>query len=145
MAMKNKRNNGNLPANRERLGELQIKHQEEFFAGPFPPPSIVKEYEDIQAGFAERIFSYAENEQTHRHASQTELIGINRREIGVSFWAHAITNVCITVMFICLLAVGSYALHLGYTTTALAIFAVPIGRMVISMTHMVRKEPDKKR
>jgi hypothetical protein len=47
-------------------------------------------------------------------------------------------------MFISLMAAGCYALHLGNIGTALAIFAIPIGRMVISMSHMVRKEPNKK-
>ena len=148
MAKKN-RNSENVPAKSEKVTggvskEIQVRHEAEFFSGPFPPPAIVKEYEDIQPGFADRIFTYAENEQTHRHASQSEIIGIDKREVYVSFFAHAITNICITVMFISLLAVGSYALHLGQTGTALAIFAVPIGRMVISMTHMVRKENGKK-
>ena len=35
--------------------------------GPLPPPSDLAQYEQISLGFADRIMSMAEREQTHRH------------------------------------------------------------------------------
>lgn len=117
----------------------------EFYAGPFPSPEMLRKYNEIDPGLVNRIFDYAERDQEHRHSIEREKVSIDRKEVTVSFLAHAITNACITAMFISLLLVGGYALSLGHTKTALAIFAVPIGRMVIAMTHMVRKEPDAKK
>lgn len=37
------------------------------FRGPLPPPSMLREYEDIVPGAAERIMARSEREQTHRH------------------------------------------------------------------------------
>ena len=36
------------------------------FSGPIPPPQMLKEYDDVQQGTAERIMSQYENEQSHR-------------------------------------------------------------------------------
>lgn len=36
------------------------------FSGPIPPPSIIKGYEDILPGTAERIVAMAENQAKHR-------------------------------------------------------------------------------
>jgi uncharacterized membrane protein len=37
------------------------------FAGPLPPPEMLRAYEEICPGAASRIIQLAENEQTHRH------------------------------------------------------------------------------
>ena len=108
MAQKNDRNKNTLTKQNTPSNELQVEAS--YFVGPFPPPAVVQEYENIQAGFAERIFSYAESEQSHRHAIQNAQVATGGREVSVSFWAHAITNVCITAMFISLMAAGCYAL-----------------------------------
>ncbi len=38
------------------------------FSGPIPPPSLLEHYETIHQGFADRIVSMAEVEQSHRHS-----------------------------------------------------------------------------
>lgn len=37
------------------------------FSGPLPHPEILKQYEQIQVGLAERIIAQAEREAVHRH------------------------------------------------------------------------------
>lgn len=37
------------------------------FSGPIPPPAVLKQYEEISPGSADRILSMAEKEQHHRH------------------------------------------------------------------------------
>ena len=113
----------------------------EYYEGPFPRPEDLEKYEALQPGLIERIFTYAESEQAQRHHIQNKRTDTESFDVRSNFWAHAITNVCVTAMFISLLAVGAFALYLGYTKTAIAIFAVPIGRMIIAMTRMTRKEP----
>lgn len=38
------------------------------FQGPLPPPSMLREYEEIVPGAAERIIERSEREQYHRHS-----------------------------------------------------------------------------
>jgi len=76
---------------------------------------------------------------------QNKLVATEGFDVRSGFWAHCLTSILVTLMYIVLLATGCYALHLGHTKTALAIFSAPIVRVMVSMTHMVRKEPDKKR
>lgn len=57
------------------------------FSGPLPPPSLLRAYEQVCPGFAERIVKMAEVEQAHRHGTEkrdqlalSNIIGI--RKIG---------------------------------------------------------------
>jgi len=37
------------------------------FSGPIPPPGVLALYKDVDDSFAERIFTMAENQMSHRH------------------------------------------------------------------------------
>ena len=53
----------------ERRGDnLVVAAQASRFSGPLPPPDALEHYERIHQGFAERIVSMAEREQSHRHS-----------------------------------------------------------------------------
>ena len=41
---------------------------EHAFSGPLPPPSMLGQYDSVQNGFADRIVSMAESEQSHRQS-----------------------------------------------------------------------------
>lgn len=113
-----------------------IRHQQVHFSGPLPAPEILKQYEKLKPGFADRIFTYAETEQANRHAVQHKTLDLERQELLSSLWMHIITNLALVVTFTILLATGCYALKLGHVSVALAVFAVPVVRMAIAMTKM---------
>ncbi|WP_444878207.1 DUF2335 domain-containing protein [Citrobacter koseri] len=46
--------------------QAMVSH-ETSFSGPLPPPEIIRDYDKILPGGAERIFAMAEKEQAHRH------------------------------------------------------------------------------
>ena len=46
--------------------QTMVSH-ETSFSGPLPPPEIIRDYDKILPGGAERIFAMAEKEQAHRH------------------------------------------------------------------------------
>lgn len=48
--------------------------REEKFKGPLPHPYILKQYEEIQAGFANEILGMAMREQAHRHELNKMLV-----------------------------------------------------------------------
>lgn len=48
------------------------------FHGPLPPPSIMREYDDVVPGAAERIIDMAEKEQAHRHSWEQRALSADR-------------------------------------------------------------------
>ena len=59
----------------------------EGFKGPIPPPEILRDYENIKPGFAERIIAMAEREQNHRHDIENKLVisEIKNTKLGLIF------------------------------------------------------------
>ena len=57
------------------------------FSGPIPPPSIIKGYEDILPGTAERIVAMAENQAKHRQEMEKIMVNAEARDslLGVVF------------------------------------------------------------
>jgi uncharacterized membrane protein len=49
----------------------EVRRELRFFSGPLPPPEVLREYNEIVPGSAERILQMAEREQSHRHCSET--------------------------------------------------------------------------
>lgn len=58
----------------ESKGELVAQYQEASFSGPLPPPALLRQYEEILPGTAERIVSMAEKEQGHRHLQDSQAL-----------------------------------------------------------------------
>lgn len=52
--------------------KLVATHQS--FSGPIPPPIVLKEYNDICPGAADRILKMAEDQSTHRQRLEKEVI-----------------------------------------------------------------------
>lgn len=57
------------------------------FSGPLPPPSIIKGYEDVLPGAAERILEMAEKQSEHRQFMERKMISTESRDslLGVVF------------------------------------------------------------
>jgi len=60
---------------------------QETYSGPLPHPSILKGYEDVLPGSADRILQMAENEADHRHKMDNKIITSRSRDsfLGVIF------------------------------------------------------------
>lgn len=50
------------------------------FRGPLPPPTILKQYDEIETGLANRIVCMAEKEQEHRHDRVNKCIKADSRD-----------------------------------------------------------------
>lgn len=59
----------------------------EFYIGPIPPAAELQKYENIQPGFADRILTMAEKQETHRQKLETKMLeeGIKSERIGQIF------------------------------------------------------------
>lgn len=58
-----------IQQDRSASGEIikVVKAVSQEFSGPIPPPQVLAGYDNVQAGFANRIVAMAEKEQAHRH------------------------------------------------------------------------------
>ena len=58
--------------------ETQIAIQRAYsFSGPFPPPFLLKQYEENLPGAADRVFVFTENEQQHRHQFEGKALQVH--------------------------------------------------------------------
>jgi uncharacterized membrane protein len=56
------------------------KVESEYFSGPLPSPAIMKQYEEILPGSAERILKMAEKQSDHRMALESAIIPKQQKE-----------------------------------------------------------------
>ena len=57
------------------------------FSGPIPPPSIIKGYEEILPGSADRILAMAEKQSDHRQEMDRKIVNTEARDslLGILF------------------------------------------------------------
>ena len=89
----------------DRLKQLEMVAVEQRFsyAGPLPPASEFKKYEDVLPGAADRILSLAEKEQSIRSKQSEDVASISRYRINAA--------TVISLAVICLGAMGFYLGH----------------------------------
>lgn len=64
---------------REVINAIRSEFRSEF-RGPLPPPTILKQYDEIETGLANRIVCMAEKEQEHRHDRVNKCIKADSRD-----------------------------------------------------------------
>lgn len=75
----------NLPQQQQQVQQQIVRAEQTqtlaAFSGPLPPPEILKQYDEVFAGCAERIVVMAERQSTHRQSLETTVIkGGSRNE-----------------------------------------------------------------
>ncbi len=118
---------------RPSLGALIVEARS--FSGPHPPPEMLREYEAVLPGSADRIFTMAEKQQDHR--IRLESIAVPSRERRADRGQWAALTVSLTGF-----AVAGYALHEGYPWAAVAIggadLAVLAGLFLAAKESVIR-------
>ena len=89
----------------DRLRQLEIVSVERSIshAGPLPPASEFKGYEDVLPGAADRILSLAEKEQSIRSKQSEETASISKHRINAA-----------TVISLAVICLGGLGFYLGY-------------------------------
>jgi len=90
------------------------------YSGPLPPPHILREFEEILPGAADRCFKMAEREQNHLHAIQNKLA-----DADIATQSSALTSVFILAAItlvggIVLIALGRDIAGFAFIATVLA-------------------------
>lgn len=125
--------------------DVSVAVEEAESYSPYPPPELVKAFEEIQPGLASRLMQIVENEQTMSHEvarhQMAENTRINTANIDNQsknsrlFLLGLISGVLIGIGILC---VAIYALHKGYPWVATAAFSA-LG--VILIILVLRKVP----
>ncbi len=93
------------------------------FSGPIPPPELLRKYEELIPGAADRIMSMAERQGSHRQTLESQVINSNiaNERLGK-----------ILGFIICVLAIsgGIYAVVLGKSAMGIAAIVAPLGALV---------------
>jgi uncharacterized membrane protein len=76
------------------------------FTGPLPPPEILRKYDELLPGSAERIIAMAERQGAHRQRLESEVVTSNCRNerLGMIFGFV----ICVTAI-----SAGIYAVKMG--------------------------------
>lgn len=91
------------------------------FSGPIPPPALLKEYEEVLPGCAERVVQMAEREQSARHTDNRKLVHNDRLRAVFAF-----------LVSLALIAAAVFATYLGAPE-----IAIPLG-LAGTLTGIVR-------
>jgi uncharacterized membrane protein len=77
----------NVDAKQQKLQQVGLMIAQSKVSSPLPPPSHLKQYEDILPGAADRILKMAENQATHRQDIEMAIVEANTRDsvLGVVF------------------------------------------------------------
>lgn len=105
--------------------------RKEHFSGPLPPPKIIKDYDEILPGAAERIFALAESETRQRHNLENKIVSSGTRDstLGVIF-----------AFIIGLVGIGGgvYVITLGYELSGTVLSGASLASIVGSFIYGTR-------
>lgn len=77
--------NGNAPNRNDR--NAVVVHQSQSFSGPLPPPEILRKFDEVVPGAAERIIKMAEEQSAHRKDLEKRVI---ESDIARSKWGQVL-------------------------------------------------------
>lgn len=102
--------------------KAMVVMQEESFSGPIPPPAILKQYEEMQPGSADRILKMAEKQSEHRMELEKKAIGgqVDQSKRGQVF-GFILALVCIAVAFCFALFLDMKAFASGFLSVTLVV------------------------
>ena len=109
------------------------------FSGPMPPPSILRGYEDILPGSADRILKMAEKQSEHRQAMERKMISAESRDslLGVLF-AFCLGAGCIVAAVIMVITVPENAGAISATVLG----TTGIGAIITTFIKNTRRHID---
>ncbi len=112
-------------------GRLEVSQ----YTGPFPAPEILRDYEDVLPGAAERLFKLVESEQEHRHQmqriqidaqvqDQQDIRKIEKRGQTFGFLIAAIVMGAVTVTALNDKQITATVLGVGGLTSLVSVFVI---------------------
>ena len=108
-------NDNNHPQNSDQNHKTQIHKIYAGYAGPLPPPSMLKEYENIYPGFAERIMVMAEKRSdTQQSQEKFKLKSDSNHRLRRDIEAY-IGQIFAFLIALAAIGFGTYAITKGFS------------------------------
>jgi uncharacterized membrane protein len=117
------------PAN---VASQTVQIQTQGYVGPIPPPELLQGFENVQAGFADRIVRMAEKEQATAHQ-------IQRRNFWGPFMVELIGMLMAFAIVIAGLWAGYSLLQQGRDIGGYAAWAVALGTLAATAVYRRKK------
>lgn len=102
--------------------------------GPLPPPAVLKQYDEVNTGLAERIVASMEREQSHRHDMDRSLLSAHR-----SLYARG-QFIAAFVVVTCLI-LGFLLGYNGQTTAAVAFVTGGVSQVILAFLGIRQERP----
>lgn len=107
----------------ERRALLDLRAHFEGFRGPIPPPQIMKGYEEVLPGSADRIMKMAEYEQNHRHY-------LEKKGLGFAVFSDALGKILAFILGASGLLGSIFLLYKDKSLTGLAVLITSLGSLI---------------
>lgn len=113
------KNSNSEPVKEQREISFEASH----FSGPFPPPEVMNQYEQLMPGFTERSFKLFEKQVEHRIQIESKVIGSNSRNQTIGVISAAIITAGSIAGSIWLISIGKDASGLTALISSLVALA----------------------
>jgi uncharacterized membrane protein len=117
------------------------------YKGPIPPPSMLREFDQVYPGLADRIVKMAEvqiesqlAEQKHIHTQEAKIVDANIRDIERELELSARGQWLMFVVLVLLIIVGTVLLIMGKDVQGSAAIVLAIIALAGQFILRVRKE-----
>lgn len=100
------------------------------FSGPMPPPALLRHYEEICPGSADRMLRMAEQEAEHRRKTETTVVEAQINHYNRQFTEARSGQVCALIITLAALAGGVYTAIQGHEIAGGVIGVGGIGGIV---------------
>lgn len=114
---------------------------QEVFSGPLPHPEVMRQYEEVVPGSAERILTMAEEQSRHRISMESKIIPGQQRESSRG-------QIFGFILCLLLITVGTYAIYCDHEWIGgiiLTITVVSVASLFVSGRLSMRKNLNEKR
>jgi len=109
----------------------------ETYIGPLPHPNLLRQFDEIVPGSAERIINMAENQSAHRiFLERTVVVGDNKRADKGLWIGASIAAIVLAGSITCILT--------GHDWAGAALGAIDIGSIVYIFVHTNRTRQDER-
>ncbi|HEY6991144.1 MAG TPA: DUF2335 domain-containing protein [Bryobacteraceae bacterium] len=104
--------------------------QQASFSGPLPPPAILKQYNDIVPGAAERILSAAELEGDHRRRLELLVLEHNGKILRYTARDILLGQIFAFILSLGFLVLAADCIYTGYPWAGAILSAIGFGGIV---------------
>lgn len=109
--------------------EMKVVH-EEAYQGPLPHPDLLKKFEEITPGAAERILLMAEKEQQHRHQLEIEIVTKENNNIKSEISLKNKGLFCAFILALLIIVGGIYLLMTNKSLEGFGLILGTIGMII---------------